>query len=96
MSLSLNLRHKARGSLLGLAIGDAIGTTVEFRPRGSFKPMTGMVGGGPFQLKAGEWTDDTSMALCLGTSLLEKGFSLHDQITKYVRWYLEGYMSCNG
>lgn len=86
----------ARGCLLGLAIGDAIGTTVEFRPRGSFTPMTDMVGGGPFQLKVGEWTDDTSMALCLGASLLEKGFDLHDQITKYVKWYREGYMSSNG
>ncbi|NOU41520.1 MAG: ADP-ribosylglycohydrolase family protein [Methylotenera sp.] len=87
---------RARGCLLGLAIGDAIGTTVEFKPRGSFTPMTDMVGGGPFQLKAGEWTDDTSMALCLGASLLEKGFDLHDQITKYVKWYREGYMSSTG
>jgi ADP-ribosyl-[dinitrogen reductase] hydrolase len=87
---------RARGCLLGLAIGDAIGTTVEFKPRGSFTPMTDIVGGGPFQLKAGEWTDDTSMALCLGDSLLEKGFDLHDQITKYVKWYREGYMSSNG
>lgn len=87
---------RARGCLLGLAIGDAIGTTVEFKARGSFTPMTDMVGGGPFQLKAGEWTDDTSMALCLGASLLEKGFDLHDQITKYVKWASEGYMSSNG
>lgn len=87
---------RARGCLLGLAIGDAIGTAVEFKPRGSFTPMTDMVGGGPFQLKAGEWTDDTSMALCLGASLLEKGFDLHDQITKYLKWNREGYMSSNG
>lgn len=87
---------RARGCLLGLAIGDAIGTTVEFKQRGSFTPMTDVVGGGPFQLKAGEWTDDTSMALCLAASLLEKGFNLHDQITKYVKWYHEGYMSSNG
>lgn len=39
---------RARGCLLGLAIGDAIGTTVEFKPRGGFTPMTDMVGGGPF------------------------------------------------
>lgn len=87
---------RARGCLLGLAIGDAIGTTVEFKPRGSFTPMTDMVGGGPFQLKVGEWTDDTSMALCLGASLLDKGFDLHDQITKYVKWSREGYLSSNG
>lgn len=88
--------NRARGCLLGLAIGDAIGTTVEFKPRGSFPPVTDMVGGGPFRLKAGEWTDDTSMALCLGASLLENGFDLDDQITRYVRWHREGYMSSNG
>ena len=88
--------NRARGCLLGLAVGDAVGTTVEFKPRGSFPLVTDMVGGGPFRLKAGEWTDDTSMALCLGASLLEKGFDLHDQITRYVRWYREGYLSSNG
>jgi ADP-ribosyl-[dinitrogen reductase] hydrolase len=87
---------RARGCLLGLAIGDAIGTTVEFKPRGSFPLMTDMIGGGPFRLKAGEWTDDTSMALCLGASLLKKGFDLHDQISRYVRWYRKGYMSSTG
>ena len=40
-----------RGCLLGLAVGDAIGTTVEFQRRGSFSPLTDMVGGGPFLLK---------------------------------------------
>ena len=88
--------HRARGALLGLAVGDAVGTTVEFKPRGSFKPMTDMVGGGPFSLEPGQFTDDTSMALCLAASLIEKGFDLHDQITRYTRWANEGYMSSNG
>jgi ADP-ribosyl-[dinitrogen reductase] hydrolase len=53
-----------------------------------------MVGGGPFRLKPGEWTDDTSMALCLATSLLEKGgFDLKDQMERYWRWRREGYLS---
>jgi ADP-ribosylglycohydrolase len=30
-----------------------------------------MVGGGPFRLKPGEWTDDTSMALCLAETYLQ-------------------------
>lgn len=47
--------NRARGCLLGLAVGDAVGTTVEFKPRGSFPLVTDMVGGGPFRLKAGEW-----------------------------------------
>jgi ADP-ribosyl-[dinitrogen reductase] hydrolase len=55
----------AKGALVGLAVGDAVGTTVEFRSRGDFTPVTDMVGGGPFNLEAGRWTDDTSMALCL-------------------------------
>lgn len=88
--------RRARGCLLGLAVGDAIGTAVEFMPRGSFPEVTDMVGGGPFRLKAGEWTDDTSMALCLAESLLDKGFDLHDQIQRYVRWHHDGYMSSTG
>ena len=88
--------NRARGCLLGLAVGDAIGTTVEFKPRGKFTPMTDMVGGGPFRLKPGEWTDDTSMALCLANSLISNGFDLHDQISKYVSWFRNGYMSVNG
>jgi ADP-ribosyl-[dinitrogen reductase] hydrolase len=87
---------RARGALLGLAVGDAIGTTVEFKPRGTFKPLTDMIGGGPFGLAPGQFTDDTSMALCLGASLIDKGFDLHDQLTRYVRWSTEGYMSSNG
>lgn len=87
---------RSRGALLGLAVGDAIGTTVEFKPRGSFTPMTDMVGGGPFDLKPGQWTDDTSMALCLGASLLEHGFDLADQMDRYLQWHDEGYMSSNG
>ena len=86
-----------KGCLLGLACGDAVGTTVEFKPRGSFDPVTDMVGGGPFGLRAGEWTDDTSMALCLAVSLLERdGFDPRDQMDRYVRWWRTGYLSSNG
>jgi ADP-ribosylglycohydrolase len=60
-----------RGAMLGLAVGDAVGTTVEFKPPGSFTPLSDMVGGASFRLKPGEWTDDTSMALCLAESLVE-------------------------
>lgn len=64
--MPLALLDRYRGSLLGLACGDAVGTSVEFKPRGSFPPVTDLQGGGPFNLKPGQWTDDTSMALCLG------------------------------
>lgn len=86
-----------RGCLLGLAVGDAIGTTVEFKARGSFPPVTDMVGGGAFNLKPGQWTDDTSMALCLAESLVEKnGFDALDQMNRYLNWYENGYLSSTG
>ena len=88
---------RCRGCLLGLAAGDAVGTTVEFMPRGSFEPLTDMVGGGPFRLEPGQWTDDTSMALCLADSLRERrGFDARDQMERYVRWWEHGEWSSNG
>ena len=93
----MDQRDRFRGCLLGLAVGDAVGTTVEFKPRGSFPLVTDMTGGGPFRLRAGEWTDDTSMALCLATSLVERGgFDAADQMERYCRWADEGYLSSNG
>src|SRR5262245_4276012 len=91
------IRDKYRGALLGLAVGDALGTTVEFRSPGTFSPVTDMIGGGPFSLKPGEWTDDTSMALCLAVSLIEKRkFDAKDQMDRYCRWRDQGYLSSNG
>lgn len=91
------LKERYRGALLGLAAGDAVGTTVEFQPRGAFPPMTDMLGGGVFRLQPGQWTDDTSMALCLAASLVEqRDFDLRDQIDRYVRWWRDGYMSSTG
>ena len=90
-------RDRARGALLGLAAGDAVGTTVEFRSPGSFEPLTDMVGGGPFALHPGQWTDDTSMALCLAESLVDRGtHDPADQMRRYVRWWKEGYFSPTG
>ncbi len=90
-------RDRFRGCLLGLAAGDALGTTLEFRPPGTFEPIDDMVGGGPFRLRPGQWTDDTSMALCLAESLLEcDGFDAADQMRRYVRWRSEGYLSSTG
>ena len=93
----MDQQQRYRGCLLGLAVGDAVGTTLEFLPPGSFKPINDMIGGGPFKLEAGEWTDDTSMALCLAESLIEKQrFDPVDQLERYVRWSTEGYLSSNG
>ena len=85
---ALSTRARFIGCLVGLAVGDALGSTNEFKPRGTFEPIKEMVGGGPFELNPGEWTDDTSMALCLTQSLIERnGFDPADQMEKYVKWW---------
>ncbi len=90
-------RDRARGALTGLACGDAVGTTVEFRSPGSFEPLVDMVGGGPFALPVGAWTDDTSMALCLAESLIDQhGMDLADQMRRYLMWRSHGYLSSTG
>lgn len=88
---------RAAGALVGLACGDAVGTTLEFEPPETFEAITDMVGGGPFGLKPGEWTDDTSMALCLAESILDTGsLDLEDQLRRYLLWKDSGYLSSNG
>ncbi|WP_426571099.1 ADP-ribosylglycohydrolase family protein [Aquihabitans sp. McL0605] len=88
---------RARGALVGLAVGDAVGTTLEFLPPGSFEPIDDMVGGGPFHLEPGQWTDDTSMALCLADSIVTVGgMDLADQLRRYLRWRDEGLWPSNG
>jgi len=82
------------GAMLGLAAGDALGTTLEFSAPGTFTPIDDMIGGGPFNLEPGQWTDDTSMALCLAESLLEmNGFDAIDQLARYVRWKRTGQLT---
>ena len=93
----MRLKKRFRGAMLGLAACDAVGTTLEFEAPGTFEPITDMVGGGPFKLQPGQWTDDTSMALCLAASLIECfGFDAKDQMERYVRWWRTGYMSSDG
>ena len=85
------------GCLVGLAVGDAVGTTLEFKTPGTFEPLDDMVGGGPYRLQPGQWTDDTSMALCLAESLVTcEGFNAGHQMDLYVRWWREGYLSSTG
>lgn len=93
------MEHKKRlkGSIIGLAIGDAMGAPVEFQKRGTFIPVTDYRSGGIFSLNAGDWTDDTAMALCIAQSLIDvQGFSSIDQMEKYLAWMNHGYMSCSG
>ena len=86
-----------RGCMLGLALGDALGTAVEFCKPGSFEPLTDIVGGGPFRLLAGQWTDDTAMALCLAESLLrcQGGGDANDQLATFARWMDDGHNASN-
>jgi ADP-ribosyl-[dinitrogen reductase] hydrolase len=83
---------KAKGTFIGLAIGDALGAPVQFKKRGSFK-ITYYTSGGRYKVKVGEYTDDTAMALCLGDSLLRKGFDLKDQLDTYLKWLEDGLFS---
>lgn len=90
-------KDKFFGSIIGLAVGDALGAPVEFEPRDSYLPITRMRAGGPFNLQRGQWTDDTSLALCIGMSLIEKReFEPNDIIVRFHKWFRHGHMSCTG
>jgi ADP-ribosyl-[dinitrogen reductase] hydrolase len=94
--MASTIQGRARGALLGLAVGDALGAAVEFYPPGAFEPVTTYRAGGPHGLKPGEWTDDTSMALALADSIGRVGWDLQDQATRYVSWQRDGKYSVNG
>jgi ADP-ribosyl-[dinitrogen reductase] hydrolase len=97
VTMDTSLPDRFSGCLLGLACGDALGTALEFRRPGTFEPLCDMVGGGPFDLAPGKWTDDTSMALCLAESLLYcGGFDARDQMARYTNWWQWGYLSSTG
>ena len=91
------MKNRYTGSMLGLAIGDALGAPVEFLKRDSFPYIDRYYKGGKFNLAIGEYTDDTAMALCLAQSLIEcNGMNQKDQLEKYVKWFKQGYMSATG
>lgn len=91
------LEDRGIGALLGLAVGDAVGTTLEFSRRDAKPPLTDMVGGGPFGLKPGEWTDDTAMALALADSLVaDSKLDERDLMKRFVSWHRRGTYSCTG
>ena len=97
LSAASNLRGRFLGALVGLAIGDAVAAATQYRRPGSFTPVGDLLGGGPFDLPRGGWSDDTAMALCLADSLLERnGFDARDQMERYRRWQQQGYLSATG
>jgi ADP-ribosyl-[dinitrogen reductase] hydrolase len=90
-------RDRAVGALLGLAVGDALGTTLEFSTRDALPWHSEITGGGPFALAAGVWTDDTSMALALADSLeSDPLLDAKDLMDRFVSWYREGRYSPTG
>jgi len=92
-----DLRSRYRGAMLGLAVGDALGTSIEFARHPDYAPVFEMQGGGPHRLQPGQFTDDTSMALCLADSLLAVGgFDGQDQLRRYVGWWRDGTRSSTG
>jgi ADP-ribosylglycohydrolase len=97
LSAAQTLRDRFHGALIGLAVGDAVAAATQFRRPGTFTPVGDMLGGGPFDLPRGAWSDDTSMALCLADSLLEcNEFDARDQMERYRRWQQEGYLAATG
>jgi ADP-ribosyl-[dinitrogen reductase] hydrolase len=97
LSAAGTLRDRFLGALLGLAVGDAVAAATQFRRPGTFTAVGDMLGGGPFDLPRGAWSDDTSMALCLADSLLETNtFNARDQMERYRRWQQEGYLTATG
>jgi ADP-ribosylglycohydrolase len=97
MDAARTLRDRFQGALLGLAVGDALAAHTQFRKPGSFQPVGDLLGGGPFDLPRGAWSDDTAMALLVAESLLKReGFDAHDQVQLFSRWQREGYGSATG
>ena len=97
LAAARSLRERFHGALLGLAAGDAVAVATQYGRPGRFVPVGDMLGGGPFDLPRGGWSDDTAMALCLAESLLEcEGFDARDQMERYGRWQQEGYLSAAG
>ena len=100
-NLRVSLTHQERGGIgcmLGMAIGDAMGQRLEFQPVSYNKIVLKDMGegegsGGPFKLLPGQWTDDTSMGLCLADSLLMKNglFNPHDLMLRLLSWWYGGY-----
>jgi ADP-ribosyl-[dinitrogen reductase] hydrolase len=94
---ALTLKDRFRGMLLGLAVGDACGQPTAYRRPGTFAPVGDLLGGGPFDMPRGAWTDETAMALCLAESLLATGAAdPQDQLQRYLRWQAEGHLASTG
>lgn len=84
---------RIKGCFFGAIIGDVLGAPYEFKNPSTFNFNGEMSSGGPFNLKKGYYTDDTSMMLCIAKSIVDKGWDVLDQCLKFVNWMENGYMS---
>jgi len=83
-----------KGCFIALAVGDALGSPIQFKKRDTYPHVRGYTAGGVFNAAKGEYTDDTAMALCLAKSLINShGFNAKNQLDTYIRWLNDGYMS---
>ena len=91
MIMNDSVTDQASGALLGLAVGEAVGIALDFKPRDSYAPLTDMILGGAFRLPANVWTNNTSMALGLAESIAEHGtLDPADLMERFVRWWRDG------
>ncbi|MBL8019901.1 MAG: ADP-ribosylglycohydrolase family protein [Leptospirales bacterium] len=90
-------RGALEGTLIGIAIGDALGVPVEFRKRSELQanPVTDFTGFGTHDQPPGTWSDDTSLTLCLVEALLD-GLDYGRIAQKFVSWRYNGYMTAHG
>lgn len=76
---------RVAGCLVGLAAGDALGAGYEFGPPLTVRPE--MKGGGAFDWAPGEWTDDTSMALCIAEVTATGSVDPLEIAGRFLDWY---------
>jgi len=94
----LTLSERIVGSVLGLAVGDAVGVPVEFKNREELAqaPVTDMTGHGTYDQPPGTWSDDSSLALATADSLIENGYDPPDMMRRFHAWLTTAYMSPHG
>ena len=97
-SCNLEINDRILGALYGSTVGDALGVPFEFITRDQLQdsPVTGMRGHGTHNQPAGTWSDDTSLALCTISSLLDRDFDVEDIMKRFARWYDDAYLACHG
>ncbi len=93
----MNTKSRVAGAFIGLAVGDAMGAPFERKEIGSFTYTKEMIGGGPYKLPVGAWTDETATALCLAQSLLvTHELNVHDLVERLKKWVENGENTSTG